>query len=587
MAPDALSESTALYLSESLSLGTGFLLRVKMGMVPPPSNSIIFDINSSLSDLGEEGYELSIRTDGVRIKALHPAGLFYACQTLLQLLPMGMPGTSKTSARYWTVPCMTICDRPSFPWRGLMLDVARHFLPTDFILRYIDLMAFYKMNRLHLHLNDTQSFTLEIKKYPRLTDPNTRLSASGRVLGTYSQKDMRDIVKYARSRHVMVIPEFDLPCHSRAVLNGYPEFVCAHLPRITQGQHDYGEYCAGRDEVYDFIEDVISEISGIFDAPYIHIGGDEYDGTSWVDCPDCKQRIKTENLEAEDSLELQRLFCCAQGNPKKYLLYRYMMRRVARMVVSRNRIPILWDDLAWRGSFPEKSVIMQWHYQGALDWVQQVATPENPAREAVLAGHDTIIAAASHHYFDYFDGGALLQRLYEFDTVPQDLALDQIPRVLGPHACVWERRQDDIDGKVFPRLLALAEKGWTPVPLLSWDHFASRLQSHYQRLKILGVQYTQPQESEALMKEGLVRTWDIPQLAKCTQKWFINEIVTGNGCYEATLNIACGKETTNVRFERLDNEHKIETYEPPPAKETHSGNSVYQFTISDFKPDTL
>lgn len=582
---DANADDVALYLSEVLQPATGSRLRIAANTQPCRNNTIVMRILPGLSGMGEEGYELSIQPETIQIQAYRPAGLFYACQTLRQFLPKETLGGAGVPQRAWPVPCGIIRDKPRFPWRGLMLDVARHFLSKDFILRCIDHMALYKMNRLHLHLTDSTAWTLEIKKYPHLTNLRTRICAPGLARGTYSQQDMRDIVNHAAARHVMVVPEFEMPSHSRAAVNAYPELMCAHLPRVTNAQHDYEEYCAGRDGVYDFIENVMSEMVEVFDAPFIHIGGDEYRGESWVDCPDCRRRIKMENLEAEDTPELQELFRHCQGSPTKYLLYRYMMRRVARMVVAKGRTPIVWDDLSWQGKFPGRSVVMQWHYQGCNDWVQNRRILENPATEAARAGHDVIAAPASHLYFDYCDGGALLQRLYDFEPVPHDLTPQQAPYVLGPHACLWATPQDKIDEMLFPRLLVLAEQGWTSMQMRHWDDFAPRLQKHYHRLDVLGVQYTRPPKTEGLVQGALMREWDIPKLTSCRKEWLINDVVTGNGCLELTLRLLSGKETTTIEVSWVDDGcSPIALSESRLPDDASSGEHIYRITVSEFLP---
>ena len=581
---DKVSEGTAKYLSDCLAPAMGFRLPVRTNKNTRNSNVIILGILPGRKELGGEGYELSARPQSVRIAAGEPAGLFYACQTLRQMLPAEIISPARAESPPWRLPCSEIRDFPRFPWRGLMLDTSRYFHPKDFILRYIDLMAFYKMNRLHLHLNDTQSWTLEIKKYPRLTDPATRWPPGEKERGSYSRSDMREIVKYAAARQVMVIPEFDLPGHARAILNAYPELICSHIPRPA-GSHDYGEMCAGKEEVYDFIGNVLDEITAVFDSPYIHIGGDEYGGWDWEKCPDCQRRITTENLEAEDTPELRKLFKNCQSSPRKYLLYRYMMRRVARMVTDRKRIPVLWDDLAWRGKFPEKSIIMQWHCRGAYDWMQNADTPENPAREAAEAGRAAVVAPHSHYYFDYLHGGALLKRLYEFDPVPRGLAANRHSFILGPHACSWERRPADVDWKVFPRLLILAEKGWAAKSLSCWDDFRQRLEKHLPRLQRLGVRCAKPL---AWPRKELFFQWKAPAGAGWQTSWLINEIIAGNGEFKAEVSITRVKgEKIAAGLELAVDGHEFAPCQAAGNHEHKRAKYLFRFRIKEYKPESL
>lgn len=584
IAADARSENTGKYLAETLARAAGFRLKLKPANAAPRSNAIILGIRPAGGKRGDESHEILARPDIVRIEAAGADGLFYACQTLRQMLPAEIISPARAESRPWRLPCSEIRDFPRFPWRGLMLDTARFFHPKDFILRYIDLMAFYKMNRLHLHLNDTQSWTLEIKKYPRLTDPATRWPPGEKERGSYSRSDMREIVKYAAARHVMVIPEFDLPGHARAILNAYPELICSHIPRQA-GTHDYGEMCAGKEAVYDFIGDVLDEITAVFDSPYIHIGGDEYGGWDWEKCPDCRKRLKAGRLGAGDTPELRRLFAKCQGSSRKYLLYRYMMRRVARMVVGRGRIPVLWDDMAWRGKFPEKSVIMQWHYHGAFDWMQKADTPENPAREAAEAGHGAIIAPHSHCYFDFLHGGAMLQRLYEFDPVPRGLAANRHSFILGPHACSWERRPADVDWKVFPRLLVLAEKGWAAKSLCCWDDFRQRLEKHLPRLQRLGVRCAKPLPWP---REELSFQWKAPAGAGWQTSWLINEIIAGNGEFKAEVSITCVKgEKIAAGLELAVDGHEFAPCQAAVSKGRARAKFIFRFCIKAYKPESL
>lgn len=584
---DALAESVAHYLAEALAPATGFRLCVQTNPTRARSNGIEFQVHSGLSELGEEGYELSVQPDGIRIQAYRRTGLFYACQTLRQLLPKEILSAVEMPWHYWPVPCGIIRDQPRFAWRGLMLDVARHFLPKAFILRYLDLLALYKMNRLHLHLTDSVAWTLAIKRYPQLTVMNRWGPASSPARGTYSQQDIREIVKYAAARQIMVIPEIECPAHADAVMAAYPELLCANHPARTGGS-EHKEFCPGRDDTYDFIDQILTEVVAIFESPFIHIGGDEYRGTAWEQCPDCQRRLQHEHLDAEDTPELRRLFRNCQGSPRKYLLYRYMMRRVAKMVVAKNRIPILWDDLSWRGAFPDQSVIMQWHYQGLFDWAHKANTLENPATEAINAGHQVIIASASHLYFNCCDGGALMQRLYDYEPAPKNLNENQIPYVLGPHACIWEHPQAEIDMMLFPRLLAMAERGWTAKPLQEWNDFALRLQNHYPRLNILGIQHSPPSTPEILSPTKMKYHWEITQLTKFKKEWLVNEVLTGNGCYELTFRFASGGKGVSIDAFWIEDGHApipLSDLHLPPNVALH--NPVYRMTVSDFKPGPL
>ncbi|MBA3684430.1 MAG: beta-N-acetylhexosaminidase, partial [Planctomycetes bacterium] len=421
-------EHTARALAAALEPACGYQLRVGSLADSAPAKRI--DLRLGVIAGGDEAYELTITSKGVEAVANATAGLVLACQTLRQLLPAAALGGGKVGAA-WSLPCLTIRDRPAFAWRGMMLDLARHFMPVGFIERMIDLLALYKMNRLHLHLTDSQAWTMEIAAYPRLTQANHLAPAGQPARGTYAQRELRALVAYAAERNVVLVPEIEFPCHSDAALDAYPELLCVNHPARVGGPMDHKEYCAGRDDVVDFVRTVLREVTAVFPSPWIHIGGDEYYGTAWERCPDCQRRLRDEHLEDEDTPELRALFANAQGSPSKHLLYRSFMRRIAAEVVALGRAPILWDDLSWRGTFPPGSALMQWHYRGLFDWMQKAFTPEDPAADAAHAGHAAIAAPASHLYFDYFHGAALLRRLYAFDPLPADLDPARAPLILG------------------------------------------------------------------------------------------------------------------------------------------------------------
>jgi hexosaminidase len=543
------------------------VLHIQKGNKSTSGGRIVLSLDSARTQLGAEGYTLSITPSAVEIRASHRAGLFYACQTLLQLLPNGR-----------TLACAEIEDRPRFRWRGVMLDVARHFFSKEFIKRTIDLLAMYKMNRLHLHLTDAQAWRLEIKKYPLLTRPLDRKAFPAMWEGHYSQEDIREIVSYAGARQVMVVPEIEFPGHSDAVMAAYPELLCPTHHTSHEGGGNHKEYCTGSEKVFDFVDGVFSEVVTLFDAPFIHIGGDEYMGTSWEKCPDCRRRIEVEGLDREDTRELETLFSKCLGSHKKYLLYRYMMRRIARMVVDRNRIPILWDDLSWQGDYPEKSMVVQWHYQGLFDYANKATTVCNPATQAALAGHDVIVASATHLYFDYFDGGRLIKRLYEFEPEPEDIGGNSEQHFAGLQACLWEHPQKKVDGMLFPRLLAVAETGWTDKSLRTWDDFSTRLESHLPRLDRLGVRYA---HTEEIATNGLTEQWKFS--ASLFKDWLINHCMTGAGTYEVRVEFLQGKATISGALWTDDGHEKpLE-----PFKSKADGSKIYRFDILDFKPDGL
>jgi hexosaminidase len=477
--------STGQYLADSLKAIGGWSLIVERDEVSAPhEDTIALRLDPGAACLGDEGYTLVINPQTVIVRAEKPAGLFYACQSLRQLLLR--PAAVKEDLGQGDLPCLEIEDKPRFAWRGLMLDPARQFLDMQYLKRYIDMMAFYKLNRFHLHLTDTTAWTIEIKKYPELTDIK-HMPELGRpiVRGFYSQADVRELVAYAASRFVMLVPEIELPSHNAIagwvladkVLCPNNPYRAHQKPWDERETNEWAEPCAANANALTVYEDILREVIGLFPAPYLHLGGDEYFGLAWAQCSDCQKLIERENLRRFETEELRKLFAKCAGNKEKYLIYRWLMTRMCDFVRSQGRRPMLWDDLAWRGQFPEGVVIVQWHYRGGQDAMQLLATPENPAVEAVTAGRETVIAPFSHLYFDL---NSSLDDVYRFDPMPSGLTPAEQARVLGPHALVWNQRQEQVEGRTFPRAYALAEIGWSPLESRDRHDFGRRLAVHQQ-----------------------------------------------------------------------------------------------------------
>lgn len=429
-------------------------------------------------DLGAEGYRLTIGAQGIRIIGGSPAGVFYGTQTLRQLLHH-LDDTR--SLRH-----VTITDHPRFAWRGVMLDPARHFIPVDKVKQVIDLLALHRMNRLHLHLTDDQGWRIQIRRFPDLTDAAKwpPMARDRNDPGFYTQDDIRELVAYATSRHVLLIPEIDVPAHSTVSAFVLPQLLCRNNPH--PGSHEWTELCAGRDEPVEVFAQILAEVAELFPGPYIHIGGDEYWGRAWAQCPDCQQRLQSANLESEDTDELRALYANSAGDKRRYLLYRDLMRRLSAEVVKLGRTPILWDDLAWRGPYPEGAVVMQWHYKGGMDYWAKKQVPENPAALAAQHGHQAVVVPFSHLYLDL---PKPLKTIYEFEPMPAELAGDLQDRILGAHACNWECPLDKVDERLFPRVAVVSEIAWSPKAARSWQAFQPRLAQHLAVLDDLSVRY--------------------------------------------------------------------------------------------------
>ncbi len=427
-------------------------------------------------ELGPEGYVLRVSRTGVRMEANTQAGLFYAVQSFLQLLPVGVYRTPGTFHRKFSVPSLTIRDRPRYSWRGMMLDVSRHFFPKEFVKRYIDLLAFHKMNHFHWHLNDDQGWRIEIKRYPRLTEigawrvdredihwdarPAQHDGERPTYGGYYTQADIREIVAYANDRFITVVPEIEMPAHATAVLSAYPWLSCTGGPfTLPPGQiwpiKDI--YCAGNDSTFAFLENVLNEVTTLFPGEYLHVGGDEADKTEWKRCPKCQARIKNEHLR--DETELQS----------------YFIGRIERFLSTRKRRLIGWDEIL-EGGLPPEASVMSW--RGTVGGIA-----------AARAGHDVVMSPNSFCYFDHYqsspslepaaNGGYLpLKTVYSYEPTPDSLKAGEAAHILGVQANLWTEfipTGTHAEYMILPRMAALAEVGWSPKSLRDWNDFARRI----------------------------------------------------------------------------------------------------------------
>ena len=480
----------------------------KLAIVPvdqpmDPKNSLRLTLigggNVAVGDrayaLGDEGYELRITPEAVLLHAAAPAGLFYAVQTLRQLLPPDAEAPQGQPVE--TLPCLTIVDSPRYRWRGMLLDCCRHFMTKEFVKRYIDLLAYHKLNVFHWHLTDDQGWRIEIKKYPKLTEvgawrditrdserpasapptaPTTAAASApaGKYGGYYTQADMREIVAYAASRYITVVPEIEMPGHSQAAIASYPELSCrgAPLPVGTQWGVIEDVYCAGSDRTFEILQGVLAEVMELFPSKFIHIGGDECPKVRWQACPKCQARIKAEGLK--DEAELQS----------------YFVRRIEKFLNSKGRRLVGWDEILEGGLAPNATVQSWRGMQGA--------------RAAATSGHDVVSSPTTHCYLDYAQaqvpgeptnmGFLPLERVYEFEPTPAELSPEQARHVLGLEGNMWTEHapQSRVDWQVFPRLCAIAEVGWSPKEARQWDDFAARMKTHCRRLDALGIKYFVP-----------------------------------------------------------------------------------------------
>jgi len=472
------------YLADWLRQRTGYEVPVRtLKRGEEPDGDFVL-VSAARADLGDEYYRLNATPKLVTLFAPHPRGLFLGVQTIRQLLPAAAETATPGDEIGWQLPCVRVADEPRYRWRGMLLDCGRHFMDKEFVKRYIDLLAYDKMNVLHWHLTEDQGWRIEIKKYPKLTEVGAWREATrdseqprdgqGRYGGFYTQEDVKEIVEYAKSRYITIVPEIEMPGHSMAALASYPELGCVG-EGYTVGTRwgVYSDvYCAGNDKVFEFLQDVLSEVIELFPSEYIHIGGDECPKVRWEKCPKCQARIKAEGLKDEHELQS------------------YFIRRIEKFLNGKGRRLIGWDEILEGGLAPNATVQSWRGMRGAV--------------AAATAGHDVVSSPTSHCYLDYAQarlpgeptqmGFLDLKTVYAFEPTPARLTPEQARHILGAEGNMWTEHapQKRVDWQVFPRLCALAEVTWSPRESRDWDDFAKRMKAHYCRLDALGVTYYIP-----------------------------------------------------------------------------------------------
>lgn len=477
------ARQTAEYLSATLAPALGDSLKVSRW--GGASGNILLTTQGADAGLGAEGYDLSVSKDGVVIRATTPAGLFHGCQTLRQLLPPAVLAGTKQSGVVWALPAVQIHDQPRYRWRGLMLDVCRHFLPVEDVKKFIDVMALHKFNTLHWHLTEDQAWRIEIKKYPRLTEVGSvraqspkhgnRNQGDGVPYGPffYTQAQIRDVVAYAAARHIVIVPEIEMPGHALAALSAYPELSCRggpFKPRCFWGVEG-DVYCAGNDKTVAFVKDVLTEVMALFPGTFVHIGGDECPKGRWANCPKCQARMKAEGLK----------------NPHE--LQSWFVRQMDQFLASKGRRLIGWDEILEGGLAPGAAV-MSWRGVGG-------------GIAAAKQGHDVVMSPGTHCYLDHGQSGmpgepeciggrTTLARAYSYEPTPAELTAEQKVHVLGVQGNLWSEylwNVKDVEYNAYPRACALAEVGWTPAEKKNFADFWTRMESHVRRLEILNVNY--------------------------------------------------------------------------------------------------
>lgn len=499
---DRASEKTGEFLAQKLRPATGYPLEVHWQAFSskPPEGAIYLTTKGADAGLGAEGYELTASAGSVVIRAPQQAGVFYGTQTLRQLLPTDIFSTNVVAKTEWPVPGVHIRDWPRFKWRGILLDVSRHFFSKSEVETKLDEMALYKLNTFHWHLVDDDGWRIEIKKYPKLTEVGAwrmrpqlkriegskettahpawmapsadKFDVGGRYGGYYTQDDIREVLAYAAARHIMIVPEIEMPGHSSAALAAYPEYSCYGGPYHTDrdlNAHE-GIYDPANEQTFQFLDGVLKEVFHLFPSPYIHIGGDEVRKDYWMHSPDCQALMQREGLK--DGNELQSWF----------------LKRMEKYVNAHGKKMIGWSEILQGGLAPSATV---------MDWI-------GGGLEAASQGHDVIMTPEKDCYLDHYQstnllteplaiGGYLpLQNMYAFEPVPDKLPEAMQSHVLGAQGNVWTEyiaSQQHLDYMIFPRACALAEVTWSARDARNWDDFQQRLATDEKRLDELNVNY--------------------------------------------------------------------------------------------------
>ena len=435
-----------------------------------PASGIRFVTDESLP---AEGYELNVDGEGIEVRASQFPGFLYALQSLEQLLPAAVYGTEPAPDAAWEVPCVKIADAPRFAYRGMHLDVARHFFSVDEVKRYIDVMAIHKLNTLHWHLTDDQGWRIEIKRYPELTAVGSIRKATvvRKEWGTYddtpyggfyTQDEIRDVVEYAADRGVTVIPEIDLPGHMLAALTAYPELGCTGGPYEVWGRWGVADdvLCPGREKTFEFLEGVLTEVMELFPSEYIHIGGDECPKVRWEKCPRCQAKIRQLGLKDDGE------------HTAEHYLQSYVTDRIGKFLARHGRRIIGWDEIL-EGRAPSDAVVMSWRgSEGGI--------------AAAKLGHDVIMTPNSHFYFDYYQsldtdaepfgiGGYIpMEQVYSYDPAFPELTPEQQKHILGVQANLWTEyvlSDEHLEYMLLPRLAALSEVQWCLPETKDWNRF--------------------------------------------------------------------------------------------------------------------
>jgi hexosaminidase len=486
------------YLKSTIATATGYKATIRRDGIAATINLVIN--KTSDTELGNEGYKLTVNENSVSISANKAAGLFYGMQSFVQLLPKEIESRWLMKDVKWTAPCAEIKDYPRFGWRGLMFDVSRHFFTKNEVKQFIDDMVKYKYNLLHWHLTDDQGWRIEIKSLPKLTSVGawnvqrtgkfgtfspTTADEQRNYGGFYTQDDIKEVVQYAKDRFVNILPEVDVPGHSMAAIASYPELTSTAAPAGTYkvnsgeklmewppGGHFYGLFdnalCPAKDDVYDFLNKVFGEVAQLFPFEYIHMGGDETARNFWEKSDDIKQLMKKENLKNLDEVQS------------------YFVKRVEKIINSKGKKLIGWDEILDGGLAPNAAVMSWRGLKGGI--------------EAAKQGHEVVMSPTTYCYIDYMQSDAVMEppvyaslrlnKAYEFEPVPDGVDAKFIK---GGQANLWTEQVYNyrhLQYMVWPRAFATAEAVWSPRAKRNWNNFAARVENHFARFEAADKKYS-------------------------------------------------------------------------------------------------
>lgn len=470
-------------LARMLRKSTGYPLPIRP--TKPVKDYIEFDLKPEMKWLGEEGYRVSVRSEYVTIRSFGIPGLFYGAQSFRQMLPKEIE-SDEAVFRDWNAPAAEISDAPRFEWRGMHLDVSRHFFGVDEVKKFIDLLALYKFNRFHWHLVDDGGWRIEIKGHPDLTRVGAWRIGDGRGWdhsqlffnqndgvyqvygGYYTQDQVREVVEYAALRHITVVPEIEMPGHSLPALWVRRDLACDEasvnriLPQIKT--QFVNTYCPGKEATYKFLTQVLDEVVELFPGDYVHIGGDEVDKRTWTTCSDCLGMRERQRLDGNEEL------------------YGFFMRRMASYLKSKGKTAVAWDEVL-EGGLPGNTVVMSWRGEAG-------------AKAAIQAGARAVMAPQQLTYFDHSYQTTPMKEVYGFDPVPKGVTAEQSALIKGGQGQVWTERLEqwgDVEQAVFPRILALSESLWSDSKAKDWARFEAGVQQQIARLDQLEVQSHVPE----------------------------------------------------------------------------------------------